>query len=121
MNTDSKGTDTDSVVSVFANGITIKLNSARWRLITHNTGTTQQATKQIISSFFMNQTFPENWFRAAAPVLGSPIPGQIAAALSEWVPGHNDENGVFVADPQAPVPFNISSVRCLRSIAGSMY
>jgi hypothetical protein len=61
----------------------------------------------------MNQTFPENWFRAAAPVLGSPIPGQIAAALPQWVPGHNDENGVFVADPQPPAPFNISSVCCL--------
>ncbi|KAJ7270406.1 Chloroperoxidase [Mycena rebaudengoi] len=72
-------------------------------------GTTKQATKRIISSFFMNQTFPENWFRAAAPVLGSPIPGEIAAALPQWVPGHNDENGVFVADPQPPTPFNISS------------
>ncbi|KAJ7114332.1 Chloroperoxidase [Mycena epipterygia] len=72
-------------------------------------GTTKQATKRIISSFFMNQTFPENWFRAAAPVLGSPIPGEIAAALPQWVPGHNDENGVFVADPPPPAPFNISS------------
>ncbi|KAJ7205217.1 hypothetical protein GGX14DRAFT_698570 [Mycena pura] len=72
-------------------------------------GTTKQATKRIISSFFMNQTFPENWFRAAAPVLGSPIPAELAAALPQWVPGHNDENGVFVADPQPPAPFNISS------------
>jgi hypothetical protein len=62
----------------------------------------------------MNQTFPENWFRAASPVLGSPIPAQMAAALPEWVPGHNDENGVFVADPQAPAPFNISPVCWLR-------
>ncbi|KAJ7860638.1 Chloroperoxidase [Mycena leptocephala] len=77
--------------------------------VTFANGTTKQATKQIITSFFMKQTFPENWFRAAAPVLGSTIPGQIAAALPEWVPGHNDENGVFVADPQAPAPFNISS------------
>ncbi|KAJ7936150.1 Chloroperoxidase [Mycena leptocephala] len=88
---DSNGTYTDSVASVFANG------------------TTMQATKRIIGSFFMNQTFPENWFRAAAPVLGSPIPGEIAAALPQWVPGHNDENGVFVADLQPPAPFNISS------------
>ncbi|KAJ7917256.1 Chloroperoxidase [Mycena leptocephala] len=88
---DVNGTDTDSVASVFANG------------------TTKQATKHIITSFFMNQTFPENWFRAAAPVLGSTIPGQIAAGLPEWVPGHNDENGIFVADPPAPAPFNISS------------
>ncbi|KAJ7629915.1 hypothetical protein B0H17DRAFT_1150379 [Mycena rosella] len=87
----SNVTDTDSVASVFANG------------------TTKQATKRIISSFFMNQTFPENWFRAAAPVLGSSIPGEITAALPQWVPGHNDENGVFVADPQPPAPFNISS------------
>ncbi|KAJ7280838.1 Chloroperoxidase [Mycena rebaudengoi] len=72
-------------------------------------GTTQQATKRIMTSFFMNQTFPENWFRAAAPILGSPIPAEVAAALPEWVPGHNDENGVFVADPQPPAPFNISS------------
>ncbi|KAJ7917727.1 Chloroperoxidase [Mycena leptocephala] len=72
-------------------------------------GTTKQATKGIITSFFMNQTFPENWFRAAVPVLGSPIPGEIAAALPQWVPGHNDENGVFVADPPAPAPFNVSS------------
>ncbi|KAJ7477508.1 Chloroperoxidase [Mycena latifolia] len=72
-------------------------------------GTTKQATKRIITSFFMNQTFPENWFRAAVPVLGSPIPGEIAAALPQWVPGHNDENGVFVADPQPPAPFNINS------------
>ncbi|KAJ7838305.1 Chloroperoxidase [Mycena leptocephala] len=83
-------TDTDSVASVFANG------------------TTKQATKHIITSFFTNQTFPENWFRAAAPVLGSTFPGQIAAGLPEWVPGHNDENGIFVADPPAPAPFNIS-------------
>jgi hypothetical protein len=62
----------------------------------------------------MNQTFPENWFRAASPVLGSPIPAQIAAALPNWIPGHNDESGVFVADPQAPAPFNISLVRWLR-------
>ncbi|KAJ6534307.1 Chloroperoxidase [Mycena capillaripes] len=72
-------------------------------------GTTKQATKRIISSFLMNQTFPENWFRAAAPVLGSPIPGEIAAALPQWVAGHNDENDVFVADPQPPPPFNISA------------
>ncbi|KAJ7615745.1 Chloroperoxidase [Mycena polygramma] len=71
-------------------------------------GTTKQATKRIISSFFMNQTFPENWHRAGVPVLGSPIPAEITAALPQWVPGHNDENGVFVADPQAPAPFNIS-------------
>ncbi|KAJ6513526.1 hypothetical protein DFH09DRAFT_1197223 [Mycena vulgaris] len=78
-------------------------------LNTDSNGTTKQASKRIISFFFMNQTFPENWFRAAAPVMGSSIPGEIAAALPQWVPGHNDENGVFVVDPQPPAPFNISS------------
>ncbi|KAJ7622575.1 Chloroperoxidase [Mycena polygramma] len=73
--------------------------------------TTKLATKRIISSFFMNQTFPENWNRAAAPAFGSPVPAQIEAALPQWVPGHNDENGVFVADPGAPAPFN-SSLGC---------
>ncbi|KAJ7673803.1 Chloroperoxidase [Mycena polygramma] len=72
-------------------------------------GTTGLATKRIISSFFMNQTFPENWHRAAVPVFGGSVPGEIAAALPQWVPGHNDENGVFVADPKAPAPFNVSS------------
>ncbi|KAF7333779.1 Cloroperoxidase [Mycena venus] len=90
LNTDSNATDTDFVPSVFANG------------------TTQQSTKRIMTSFFMNQTFPENWHRAAVPVLGSPIPAEAMAALPEWVPGHNDENGVFVADPKPPAPFNIS-------------
>ncbi|KAJ7848042.1 hypothetical protein B0H14DRAFT_2768620 [Mycena olivaceomarginata] len=75
-------------------------------------GTKNQATKRIITSFFMNQTFPENWFHAAAPVLGSPIPGENCGSIAPVVPGHNDENGVFVADPQPPAPFNISSVRC---------
>ncbi|KAJ7738021.1 Chloroperoxidase, partial [Mycena olivaceomarginata] len=60
-----------------------------------------------VASVFAND-LPENWFRAASPVLGSPIPAQIVAALPEWVPGHNNENGVFVADPPAPAPFNIS-------------
>ncbi|KAJ6605205.1 Chloroperoxidase [Mycena vulgaris] len=72
-------------------------------------GTTQQATKRIITSFFMNGTFPENWFRAAVPVLGGPVTGQIVAALPQWVPGHNDENGVFVVDPPPPAPFNSST------------
>ncbi|KAJ7186452.1 Chloroperoxidase [Mycena filopes] len=71
-------------------------------------GTTGQASRRVVTSFFMNQTFPENWFRAAVPFAGSPLTGEIAAALPEWFPGHNDENGVFVADPQPPPPFNIS-------------
>ncbi|KAJ6472873.1 Chloroperoxidase [Mycena vitilis] len=72
-------------------------------------GTTGLATKRIISSFFMNQTFPDNWHRAAVPILGGSVPGEIMAALPQWVPGHNDENGVFVADPKAPAPFNVST------------
>ncbi|KAF9028894.1 Cloroperoxidase [Hymenopellis radicata] len=75
----------------------------------HNTGTTKLATRRIITTFFMNQTFPENWHRAAVPILGGSIPSEIMAALPEWVPGHNDENGVFVADPPVPAPFNITS------------
>ncbi|KAJ7205214.1 hypothetical protein GGX14DRAFT_698568 [Mycena pura] len=96
------------------------------RVLVFANGTTKQATKRIISSFFMNQTFPENWFRAAVPVLGSPIPAEIAAALPQWVPGHNDENGVFVADPQPPAPFNISSGcanywdRLVNAVPGSL-
>ncbi|KAJ7772244.1 hypothetical protein B0H16DRAFT_1714451 [Mycena metata] len=79
----------DSVLSIFANG------------------TTGQVTKRIVSSFVMNQTFPDNWFRASAPVLPSPLTAQIAGALPEWVAGHN-ENGVFVADTPVPAPFNVS-------------
>ncbi|KAJ7215264.1 hypothetical protein C8J57DRAFT_1255544 [Mycena rebaudengoi] len=54
--------------------------------------TTKLAAKRIITSFLMNQGFPENWFRAAAPVAASHIPAQIVAALPDWVPGHNDKN-----------------------------
>jgi hypothetical protein len=66
-----------------------------------------------MTSFLMNQTFPDSWFRGGAPTPGASFPAQIAAALPEWIPGHNDENGVFVADPPAPAPFNISGVRWL--------
>ncbi|KAJ7244525.1 hypothetical protein C8J57DRAFT_1680872 [Mycena rebaudengoi] len=52
----------------------------------------QMATKRIINSVFKDETFPESWFRPA-PVLGSSIPSQIAAALPQW----------------PPPPFNISS------------
>ncbi|KAJ7303416.1 Chloroperoxidase [Mycena albidolilacea] len=71
-------------------------------------GTTGLATKYILTSFLMDQKFPDNWFRNGFPMQGSSIPAQIAAALPQWVPGRNDENGVFVADPPAPAPFNIS-------------
>ncbi|KAJ7793511.1 hypothetical protein B0H14DRAFT_2622831 [Mycena olivaceomarginata] len=86
----SHGIDTHSIVSTFANG------------------TTGLATKHIMTSFLMDQKFPDNWFRNGFPMQGSFIPAQIAAALPQWVPGRNDENGVFVADPPAPAPFNIS-------------
>lgn len=76
-------------------------------------GTTKQATLPIIGSFFRNQTFPPNWFRAASPVTGS-INGatvsQIMAAIP-MVPGRNNAQGVYVADPVPPPPFNSSFVR----------
>ncbi|KAJ7114656.1 Chloroperoxidase [Mycena crocata] len=81
---------TGDIINVFANG------------------TTKQATKRIMTSFFMEQRFPDNWFRAASPNQSSAIFGQLAAALPEWPPGHNDENGVFVVDPPPPAPFNVS-------------
>ncbi|KAJ7253933.1 hypothetical protein C8J57DRAFT_1237176 [Mycena rebaudengoi] len=33
----------------------------------------------------------------------------VFAAFPQWAGGHNDDNGLFVTDPPAPVPFNISS------------
>ncbi|KAJ7020714.1 Chloroperoxidase [Mycena alexandri] len=83
----------------------LRLASSRGDIFAN--GTTGQVTKRIVTSFVMNQTFPENWFRASAPVLPSPLTTQIAAALPQWVAGHN-ENGVFVADPPPPAPFNVS-------------
>ncbi|KAJ7270078.1 hypothetical protein B0H12DRAFT_824095 [Mycena haematopus] len=76
-------------------------------------GTTKQATLPIIGSFFRNQTFPPNWFRAASPVTGS-INGatvsQIIAAVPT-PPGRNNAQGVYTADPAPPPPFN-SSFTC---------
>ncbi|KAJ6598139.1 Chloroperoxidase [Mycena vulgaris] len=80
----------------------------RQKLDAFANGTTGLATKHIMTSFLMDQKFPDNWFRNGFPMQGSSIPAQIAAALPQWVPGCNDENGVFVADPPAPAPFNIS-------------
>ncbi|KAJ6570435.1 hypothetical protein B0H10DRAFT_2237808 [Mycena sp. CBHHK59/15] len=62
-------------------------------------GTTKQATLPIVGSFFRNQTFPKNWFRAATPVSGSESAGQISAGVPGIVPGRNNEQGVYVADP----------------------
>ncbi|KAJ7072778.1 hypothetical protein C8F01DRAFT_1243802 [Mycena amicta] len=72
-------------------------------------GTTKQATLPIIGSFLRNQTFPQNWFRPIAPTTGA----QSALAIFQGLPfsifpGHNDENGVYVADPPLPAPFNTS-------------
>ncbi|KAJ6521534.1 hypothetical protein DFH09DRAFT_1331107 [Mycena vulgaris] len=67
-----------------------------------------QALHDGASSPTTQELHSKSWHRAAAPVLGSPIPAEAMAALPEWVPGHNDENGVFVADPKPPAPFNIS-------------
>jgi len=73
-------------------------------------GTTKQATLPIIGSFFRNQTFPPNWFRAASPVTGG-INGatmsQIMAAIP-LSPGKNNAQGVYVADPAPPPPWNSS-------------
>ncbi|KAJ7496830.1 Chloroperoxidase [Mycena latifolia] len=77
-------------------------------------GTTKQATLPIIGSFFRNQTFPPNWFRAASPVTGA-INGATVAQLLSGVavpPGRNDAQGVYVADPAPPPPFN-SSFGCI--------
>lgn len=71
-------------------------------------GTTKQATLPIIGSFFRNQTFPPNWFRAASPVTGA-MNGVAVSALLAAVPtppGRNNAQGVYVADPAPPPPFN---------------
>ncbi|KAJ7099512.1 hypothetical protein B0H15DRAFT_797141 [Mycena belliarum] len=73
-------------------------------------GTTKQATLPIIGSFFRNQTFPPNWFRAASPVTGA-MNGVAVSALLAAVPtppGRNNAQGVYVADPAPPPPFNSS-------------
>ncbi|KAJ7655394.1 Chloroperoxidase [Mycena rosella] len=59
-------------------------------------GTTKQATLSIIGSFFRNQTFPPNWFRAASPVTGAIVANtvsQIVAAIPVQ-PGRNNAQGV---------------------------
>ncbi|KAJ7261563.1 hypothetical protein C8J57DRAFT_1336514 [Mycena rebaudengoi] len=77
------------------------------------TGTTNQASRAIINSFFRNQTFPPNWFRAAKLVT-SAINGATQAQLMDAVPvapGRNNAQGVYVADPAPPPPWN-SSFAC---------
>nr|GAT56218.1 predicted protein [Mycena chlorophos] len=74
--------------------------------------TTNQATLPIVGSFMRNETFPQNWLRPASPKTG----GESALAILEGlqisvVPGHNNENGVYVADAPLPAPFN-NSLAC---------
>ena len=66
----------------------------------------------IIGSFFRNETFPPNWHRAASPVTGG-VHGAIVNKLLStlpFVPGRNNEQGVYVTDPAPPAPFNASFV-----------
>ncbi|KAJ6529360.1 hypothetical protein B0H19DRAFT_1274391 [Mycena capillaripes] len=84
---------------------------ASFVLNTFANGTTKQATLPIVGSFFRNQTFPQNWFRAASPVSGAESAGEIFAGVPGLVPGRNNEQGVYVADPPPPAPFN-SSIGC---------
>ncbi|KAJ7169181.1 Chloroperoxidase [Mycena crocata] len=73
-------------------------------------GTTKQATLPIVGSFFRNQTFPPNWFRAASPVTGSVVAAHVAQLVTgvPVAPGRNKAQGVYVADPAPPPPFNSS-------------
>ncbi|KAJ7247235.1 hypothetical protein C8J57DRAFT_1724519 [Mycena rebaudengoi] len=83
-------------------------------------GTTKQATLPIVGSFFRNQMFPKNWFRAATPVSGSESASQISAGDPGIVPGRNSEQGVYVADPPPPAPFNASPARRTRQHYGAV-
>ncbi|KAK7028707.1 Cloroperoxidase [Favolaschia claudopus] len=76
-------------------------------------GTTNATTLPILDAFFRNETFPENWFRAAVPITGgtnAKISSQIAAAIPTK-PGRNNDKGEYVEDPEPPAPFN-SSLPC---------
>ncbi|KAJ6524585.1 Chloroperoxidase [Mycena vulgaris] len=71
-------------------------------------GTTKQASISTIGSFLRNQSFPQNWHRAAAPVTGeilSNTSNQLAAAIPIFA-GHNDAQGNFVPDTPPPAPFD---------------
>ncbi|KAF8146848.1 Chloroperoxidase [Mycena galopus ATCC 62051] len=98
------------LVNVFANGKTFHSERATNNLFP---GTTKQASLSAIGSFFRNQTFPQNWFRAAVPVTGA-INGLTATEILDAIPiapGRNNAQGVYVADPAPPPPFN-SSFAC---------
>ncbi|KAJ7342385.1 hypothetical protein DFH08DRAFT_811478 [Mycena albidolilacea] len=66
--------------------------------------------QQNLSSFFRNQTFPKNWFRAATSVSGSEFAGQTFAGVSGIVPGRNSKQGVYVANPSSLALFNASTM-----------
>ncbi|KAJ6517650.1 hypothetical protein DFH09DRAFT_1428771 [Mycena vulgaris] len=71
-------------------------------------GTTKQASISTIGSFLRNQSFPQNWHRAAAPVTGeilSDTSSQLSAAIPIFA-GHNDAQGNFVPDTPPPAPFD---------------
>ncbi|KAJ7466350.1 Chloroperoxidase [Mycena latifolia] len=71
-------------------------------------GTTKQASISTMGSFLRNQSFPQNWHRAAAPVTGEILSNtrdQVAAAIPIFA-GHNDAQGNFVADTPPPAPFD---------------
>ncbi|KAF7354113.1 Cloroperoxidase [Mycena venus] len=82
-----------------------------WLTVFQN-GTTNQSTLPIIASFMRNQTFPPNWYRAASPISGSTnakVTAEIQAAIP-ILPGRKNAQGVYVADPAPPFPFNTSFV-----------
>ncbi|KAJ7252257.1 Chloroperoxidase [Mycena rebaudengoi] len=71
-------------------------------------GTTKQASISTIGSFLRNQSFPQNWHRAAAPVTGEDLgntSGQLFGAIPIFA-GHNDAQGNFVPDTPPPAPFD---------------
>ncbi|KAJ6574429.1 hypothetical protein B0H19DRAFT_1371497 [Mycena capillaripes] len=96
-----------------ARRMTAAYGQAAFLLSLFANGTTKQATLPIIGSFFRNQTFPSNWFRAATPVSGAtnaPAMNQIMAAIP-IAPERNNAQGVYVADPLPPALWN-SSFAC---------
>ncbi|KAJ7595404.1 hypothetical protein C8J56DRAFT_1159892 [Mycena floridula] len=71
-------------------------------------GTNQQIDMLTFGSFFRNESFPPNWYRAPSPqfanVTGA-VGAQVIAGLGQ-VPGRNNAQGVYVADPIPPAPFD---------------
>ncbi|KAJ7072768.1 Chloroperoxidase [Mycena amicta] len=108
------GVDGNSTVFNVQTLIGINSKTSRWtklriRSIFAN-GTTKEATLPIVGSFFRNQTFPQNWFRAASPVTGSivAVTANAIRAAVPLVPGGKNADGIYVADPAPPPPFNTS-------------